>query len=448
MGHWHKITDNNQTLKKRHAQAVPAAVACKSDRYIAHAEGSQVWDVEGNRYIDFTSGISVLNLGHRHPKVIAAIEAQLQAYMHTCFQASPYEKYIELAERLNQIAPGGTAKKTALFSTGAEAIENAVKIARFATGRPGVITFSGSFHGRTLLTLTMTGKAKPYKTGFGPLAPAVYHTPYPNPYHGISDQQALARLEDLLSVSISPDEVAAIVIEPVQGEGGFYIASEDFMRSLRELCDQKGILLIADEIQTAFGRTGKMLAVEHTHLVPDLICTAKSLGGGLPISAITGKSALMDTIPAGGLGTTFGGNPIACSAALAVLDVLEQESLLQRADEIGARIKACLSEITANDRTGSIGEIRGLGAMVAIEFVHNNDCRQPNPELVQRVISYARDHGLLLLSAGKQAQTIRLLPALTIEWPLLDEGLNLLTDSILHALRSEDKIPSEFGDKT
>lgn len=428
---------SNQALQKRHSQAVPLAIACKSDRYIARAQGSQVWDVEGNRYIDFTSGISVLNLGHRHPSVLCAIEQQLGEYMHTCFQASPYEKYIELAERLNQLAPGEMQKKTALFSTGAEAMENAVKIARYTTGRSGVITFSGSFHGRTLLTLTMTGKAKPYKTGFGPLAPAVYHTPFPNAYHGISDQQALDMLENLLKVSISPDEIAAIVVEPVQGEGGFNIASEFFMQALRKLCDQYGILLIADEIQTAFGRTGTMFASQHTGLVPDLICTAKSLGGGLPIAAVTGTAQFMDQVPVGGLGTTFGGNPVACSAALAVLDTLEQDSLLQRANDIGERIQNRLGQIQARDNVGSIGEIRGIGAMIAIEFVFNKDPQRPNPELVRNLMTHARNQGLLLLSAGKDAQVVRLLPALTIDWDVLDEGLDILDECISHLLSSQ-----------
>ncbi len=337
--------------------------------YAERASNAELWDVEGKRYVDFASGIAVLNTGHRHPTVIKAISAQLERLMHTCFQVTPYASYIELCEQLNKLAPGSTAKKSMLFSTGAEAVENALKVARYYTKRSGVIAFSGSFHGRTLAAMTLTGKVQPYKAGFGPLMPSVFHVPFPMSYHGISVADSLDALEQLFKTDVDAAQVAAIIIEPVQGEGGFYIAPPEFLRALRALCDRHGIVLIIDEIQSGFGRTGKMFAVEYSGVEPDLMTVAKSIAGGVPLSALIGKAEIMDAPPPGGLGGTYAGSPLGCAAALAVLEVIKGEKLLDRSLRLGERLQASLRSL--QKRFPAIGEIRGLGSMVAMELVKN-----------------------------------------------------------------------------
>ena len=340
MTHGKNEFTTNAALKVRRDDALPVGLPSKSGVYVSKAENAELWDVDGKRYIDFIGGIGVLNVGHRHPKVVAAIRKQADAFLHTSFGIAQYEVYVELAERLNKLAPGTTKKKTALFNSGAEAVENAVKFARRITGRPGVIAFEGAFHGRTLLATTLTGKAKPYKQGFGPLVPAIFHAPYPDDYHGVSVATCIACLDHIFKTAIPAEEVAAIIVEPVQGEGGFNAAPPAFLQHLRKLADQHGMLLIADEIQSGMGRTGKMFAFEHAGVEPDLLCVAKSIAAGLPLSALVGKAELMDKIAAGGMGSTYGGNPVACAAALAVLDIFEEEKLLARADVIGGKVAA------------------------------------------------------------------------------------------------------------
>ena len=327
--------ENNASLQRRKEAATPRGVGVMAPFFVARAENSELWDVEGRRYIDFAGGIAVLNTGHRHPKVIAAVKAQLDAFTHSAYQVVPYEGYVALAERLNQLAPGAFPKKTTFFSTGAEAIENAVKIARAATGRSGVIAFSGAFHGRTMMGMALTGKVVPYKVGFGPFPPEIFHVPFPTALHGVSVEDSLRAIQLLFKADVDPKRVAAILIEPVQGEGGFYVAPPELMRGLRRLCDEHGILLIADEIQTGFARTGKWFAMEHYDVAPDLMTAAKSLAGGFPLSAVTGRAEVMDAPAPGGLGGTYAGNPMSIAAALAVLDVIEQEGLVQRAQQLG-----------------------------------------------------------------------------------------------------------------
>jgi 4-aminobutyrate aminotransferase/(S)-3-amino-2-methylpropionate transaminase len=423
----------NAELHARRAQAVARGVASMHPQvYAARAENAELWDVEGKRYIDFAGGIAVMNSGHRHPKVVAAVRAQLERFTHTAFQVLPYEPYVALAERLNALAPGHGPKKTLLLTTGAEAVENAVKIARAYTKRPAVIAFSGAFHGRTLLTLGLTGKVEPYKAGFGPFPGEIYHAPFPNPLHGVSVQDSLRALEAIFKADIEPARVAALIIEPVQGEGGFYIAPPEFLRGLRRLCDQHGIVFIADEIQTGVGRTGKMFAIEHASVVPDLIVMAKSLAGGFPLSAIVGRADIMDVVGPGGLGGTYGGSPIGCAAALAVLDAMEEQHLLQRALRVGERLKSRLQALA--QRTWQIGEVRGLGAMVAIELFQDRERRRPDADLAKQVIANAAQLGLILLSCGTYANVIRILVPLTASDALLDEGLDLLEASIAQSV--------------
>ncbi len=345
--------------------------------FIDRAHNAELWDVEGNRYIDFASGIAVLNTGHNHPKVVAAVREQLEKFSHTCFQVTPYSGYIELAEKLNALVPGPTPKRTLFLSTGAEAVENAIKIARAHTGRSGTIAFKGGFHGRTMMGMALTGKVVPYKTGFGPFPGEVYHLPFPADYLGVSEDDALAALDLCFSADIEPTRVAAIIIEPVQGEGGFYPASASFMQRLRQVCDQHGILLICDEIQTGFCRTGKTFATEYSGVEPDIMTLAKSLAGGFPLSAVVGKSEVMNAAKPGGLGGTYAGSPIACAAALAVLEVIEEERLNQKALAQGEQIKARLHQLAT--RFDCIGNIRGPGAMVAMELVKEGDAARPGP---------------------------------------------------------------------
>ena len=320
----------NKDLQERRKAAVPQGVGNFFPVYAERAENAEIWDVEGKRYIDFAGGIGVLNVGHNHPKVKAAVREQVDKCMHTCFQVVPYEPYIALAERLNELAPGGHDKKTIFLTTGAEAVENAVKIARAATGRTGIVSFAGAFHGRTMMTLGLTGKVAPYKTGFGPFPSDIYHARFPNSYHGVTVEDALASLETIFKADLDPKRCAAIIIEPVQGEGGFYVAPFGFLEALRAICDEHGILLISDEIQTGFARTGKWFAIEHSGVVPDLITTAKSLAGGMPLSGVIGRAEIMDAVAPGGLGGTYGGNPVACAAALGAIDAIEEDKLLER----------------------------------------------------------------------------------------------------------------------
>ncbi len=427
---------SNAALAARRSAAIPAGLAKHSDIYIDRAENAELWDVEGTRYVDFAAGIAVTNTGHRHPKVLDRVRQQLDRVTHTSFQTTPYEDYVTLCERLNALVPGDFAKKTFLVTTGAEAIENAAKIARAVTGRSALIAFSGAFHGRTLLAMTLTGKTVPYKAGFGPLVGDIYHAPFPIAFHGVSEEESLEALQQIFRVQADPSRVAAIFIEPVQGEGGFYPAPASFLRKLREICTEHGILLVADEIQTGFGRTGKMFAMEHAGVSADLVTLAKGLGGGFPIAAITGRADVMDRIPAGGVGSTFAGNPLACAAALAVLDVMAEEKLVERAQEIGRRIRARLDRWAEGNEFPTIGEVRGQGAMVAIEFVTDRATRAPAPDLAKKVTKLALDSGLLVLNCGIRGNGVRLLPALTIPFDILDEGLDRL-EAVIRAAQNE-----------
>jgi len=395
--------------------------------FAARARNAEVWDVEGKRYIDFGAGIAVVNTGHSHPRVVKALKTQLDAFSHTCIMVTPYPSSVELAERLCAVAPIENAR--AMFvSTGAEAVENAIKIARAATGRPGVIAFSGGFHGRTNLCMGLTGKVVPYKKGFGPFTPGVYHAPFPAEYLGVNAEDSLAALEQLFKSDIEPEKVAAIIIEPVQGEGGFYPVPEGFLASLRALCDQHGILLIADEVQTGFARTGRMFAVEYDGVEPDIMTMAKGIAGGFPIAAVVGRQAVMDAPEPGGLGGTYAGSPLGCAAALAVLDVIEEEGLCARALEVGERLVAGLERLRAK-YPGRVGDIRALGAMVAMELVIDGDARRPDAALTKALCSKAVESGLILLSCGVRGNVIRILAPLTIDMEHLEEGLGILQSS-------------------
>jgi 4-aminobutyrate aminotransferase / (S)-3-amino-2-methylpropionate transaminase / 5-aminovalerate transaminase len=416
------------TVAERIAAAIPRGVSVPIPILADHASGAEIWDADGRRHIDFGGGIAVLNVGHRHPHVIAAVQAQLDAFTHTCFGVMPYEQYIKLAERMNQLAPISGPTKTIFLTTGAEAVENAVKIARHATGRPAIISFSGGFHGRTLMALALTGKINPYKAGFGPFPADTFHAPFPDEYRGGSTRKSIAAIESLFRSSVEPSRVAAIIIEPVQGEGGFNVAPFEFLRELRALCDRHGIVFIADEIQTGFGRTGRMFAVEHAGVEPDLITTAKSLAGGFPLSGVIGRAAIMDSVAPGGLGGTFAGSPVSCAAALAVLDVFRDEHVLARAEKQGIMVRARLEVM--RERFPLIGDVRGLGAMLAIELVRDRVTREPAPELASRLAKLASERGLILLTAGIHANVIRILAPLTASPELMDEGLTILEQSL------------------
>ena len=414
---------SNAELHARRQQAVPRGVSNSLAVYAERASNAEIWDVEGRRYIDFASGISVLNTGHVHPKVQAAIAAQLGKLTHTCFQVTPYESYIALAEQLNALAPGATPKKTLFLTTGAEAVENAIKIARYHTKRSAVIAFSGGFHGRTLACISLTGKVQPYKAGFGPMLPEVYHLPYPMAYHGVTVEDSLEALEALFKADVDPARVAAIIIEPVLGEGGFYAAPAELMRRLRSLCDTHGIVLIADEIQSGFGRTGRMFAIEHSGIEPDLITIAKSVAGGVPLAGVIGKAQIMDAPVPGGLGGTYAGSPLGCAAGLAVLEVMREEGLLKRSQEIGRFMSSRLKGLQA--RFACLGEVRALGAMVAVELVKNSRADAPDAELTKALVQAAGRHGLVILSCGSYGNVIRFLAPLTISEALLKEGFHL-----------------------
>jgi 4-aminobutyrate aminotransferase/4-aminobutyrate aminotransferase/(S)-3-amino-2-methylpropionate transaminase len=417
------VAPTNDSLMARRNAAVARGVGNAHAVFAARADNALVWDVQGQRYIDFCAGIAVVNTGHRHPRVTRALVEQAAHFTHTCFQVVAYESYVALAERLCALAPGTEPKKAFLMSTGAEAVENAVKIARHATGRSAVIAFEGAFHGRTMMGLALTGKVAPYKAGFGPLPAEVYHVPFPSPRHGISIEDSLAALDRLFKYHVDPASVAALIVEPVQGEGGYLPAPEGFLGALRALCDRHGMLLIADEIQTGIGRTGRMFAVEHFGVVPDLITLAKGLGGGTPISAVVGRAEVIDRVPPGGLGSTYAGSPLACAAALAVLDAVETEGLLARSTAIGGRLRQRLRRMAVDHPC--IVDVRGLGAMTAVEFARDGDIHLPAAEIAAQMKAEAARRGLLLLTCGNHNNIIRFMVPLTIDDALLDEGLDI-----------------------
>jgi 4-aminobutyrate aminotransferase len=418
---------SNESLVARRQAAVARGVSMVHPVFIERAENALLWDGEGRRYIDFAGGIAVLNTGHRHRRVMEAVRAQLDKVTHTCFQITPYEPYVALCEKLNALAPGKGPNKTVLMSTGAEAVENAVKIARAATGRSAIIAFSGGFHGRTIMALALTGKVEPYKAGFGPYPAEVYHAPFPNALHGVSTEDALAALATIFKCDVAPDRVAAIIVEPVQGEGGFYIAPKEFITRLRELCDRHGILLVADEIQSGAGRTGRMFAMEHYGVSADLYTLAKSIAGGFPLAAVVGRADVMDACGPGGLGGTYAGNPVACAAALAVLQVFEEERIFERADRLGERIGKSLDALAA--RHLEIVEVRRLGAMIAFELGEGGDPARPAAELTKTLTTRARELGLILLSCGIYGNVVRILVPITAEDAVVDEGLGILAQA-------------------
>lgn len=427
------VDSRNQTLWQLREQYVPRGVAQAHPVFVARAEGSRIWDVDGKEYLDFAGGIGVMNVGHGHPRVLQAVRAQLERFTHVCFQVTPYEAYVRLAERLAKLAPGDFSKKTLFLTTGAEAVENAVKIARAYTGRPAVVALTHSFHGRTLLGMSLTGKASYYKQNFGPFAPEVYHAPAPYPYRGVSDEMALEGLRELFRTTVDPERVAALVVEPVLGEGGFIPLSETYLREIREITASKGILLIADEIQSGFGRTGRMWAVEHRGVVPDLITFAKSVAAGLPLSGVVGRAEVMDAPKPGGLGGTYAGNPLACAAGLAVLDIFEEEGLLERAKALGRVLWQALRGL--KDRFPQVGEVRGLGPMVALELVRDPETREPAPDLAQATLEEARRRGLILLKAGMYGNVIRVLVPLVATEAEVHEGLARLSAALEVALK-------------
>ena len=424
---------SNADLQTRKNAATPRGVGVMTDFYAARAENSEIWDVEGRRFVDFGGGIAVVNTGHRNPKQVEAISKQLhEGFLHTAYQIVPYESYVSLAEKINERTPGTHAKKTAFFTTGAEAVENAIKIARAATGRAGVIAFTGGFHGRTMMGMALTGKVAPYKIGFGPFPSEIYHVPFPVELHGVTENDSLKAIQNLFKADIEPTRVAAIILEPVQGEGGFYMASPSFMRALRALCDEHGILLIADEVQTGFGRTGKLFAMEHYDVQADLTTFAKSLAGGMPLSGVCGRTEIMDAPAPGGLGGTYAGNALAVASAHAVLDIIDSENLLDRANVLGDKLKARLNDLRA--QVPQISDVRGPGAMNAIEFV-DPATGLPSPEFTQKVRVAALNKGLLLLSCGTYANVIRFLFPLTIQDNVFDEGLAILESVLVEAAK-------------
>jgi 4-aminobutyrate aminotransferase / (S)-3-amino-2-methylpropionate transaminase / 5-aminovalerate transaminase len=421
----------SRRLMERRAKAVPRGVYHVTPVFVARAEGAVLEDVDGNRLIDFGGGIGCLNAGHRAPRVLAAVRAQLDRFLHTCFHVTPYEGYVALAERLNALVPGDFPKRTLLVNSGAEGVENAVKIARCYTRRPAAICFEDAFHGRTLLTLSLTSKIHPYKAGFGPFPGEVYRIPYAYCYrcayslrYPSCDVFCARHLEDTFKRVVGAEAVAAVVVEPVLGEGGFVTPPKEFLPILQEICRRNGIVLIADEVQTGLGRTGAMFACEHVGIEPDILVAAKSLGGGLPLASITGRAEIMDAAEVGGLGGTFGGNPLCCSAALAALDTIEEERLLERAQHLGQRFAARAREWQR--RWPMIGEARGLGAMQAIEIVKSPESREPAEEETRQIVRYCYEHGLIVLSAGSYGNVIRLLVPLVVRDAEFEEGLGVL----------------------
>ena len=435
-------------MTDRKNAAISRGVGMTTQVYADRAENAEIWDRDGRRYIDFAAGIAVVNTGHRHPKVVQAVKDQLDRFTHTCHQVVPYENYVALAERLNDLVPGDFEKKTIFATTGAEAVENAVKIARCHTGRNGIVAFAGGFHGRTFMGMALTGKVQPYKAGFGSMMPDVWHLPFPNDLHGVTQDEALAALDRLFKADVDPARVAAIIIEPVQGEGGFYPAPAGFMARLREVCDGHGMLLIADEVQTGFARTGRMFAMDLHGVAADLTTMAKGLGGGLPISAVTGRAEVMDAPAPGGLGGTYAGNPLGVAAALAVLDVIESEGLVDRAERLGQRLKQRLSSLM--DDVPEIADIRGPGLMNAVEFAAGG---KPSPEFTNKVREEALSRGLILLTCGVHGNVIRFLPPLTVPDAVFDEALGIIEDAIraargpgAHQARADgDLSPEKIG---
>ena len=431
------MSTHTEKLAERRTRQVPRGVGNLNPVFIAKADGALLTDVDGREYIDFAGGIGVNNVGHRHPKVLAAIQEQLQAYLHPCFHVMMYEPYIELAERLNQIAPCRGEKKTMLVNSGAEAVENAVKIARYHTRRPAVVCFDNAFHGRTLLTMTLTSKVRPYKLHLGAMAPGIfrahfpycYRCPWGLAYPGCHVSCGEAYLEDdFFKHQVDPEEVAAIILEPVQGEGGFITPPPEYLGQIRRVCDRHGILLILDEVQTGFGRTGKMFAAEHFGVEADIVTSAKSLAGGLPLGAVTGTAAIMDSVHSGGLGGTYGGNPLACRAALAVLEVIEEEHIVARAAELGQRVRKALTGLWTKYEV--IGEVRGLGSMLAIELVTDRTSKKPAAEEAKKLTAFCREHGLIILDCGTLGNNIRTLMPLTITPDQLAKGLDILEEGL------------------
>ena len=418
----------NSDLQSRRDAAIGRGISNQLPVFVARAENAELWDVEGRRYVDFAGGIAVLNTGHLHPRVKAAVATQLEAFSHTCFMVTPYAVAVELAEKINRLAPGSGPKKTIFVTTGAEAVENSLKIARAHTGRSAVIAFGGGFHGRTFMAMALTGKVAPYKAGFGPMPAEVFHAPFPIPYHGVSVRQSLDALERIFKYDVEPARVAAIIVEPVQGEGGFYVAPPEFLQALRRLCDQHGIVLVIDEIQSGFARTGRMFAIEHAGVEPDLMTLAKSLAGGFPLAAVVGKASIMDAPGPGGLGGTYAGSPVACAAALAVLEVIETEQLCARAEAIGATMTAALRELQR--QIPAIGEVRGLGAMIAMELVRDGDPHAPDADLTRALVKRAAEKGLVILSCGLYGNVIRFLAPLTASDAIVREGLAIVADSL------------------
>ncbi|MEO4048066.1 4-aminobutyrate--2-oxoglutarate transaminase [Pseudomonas sp. CAU 1711] len=420
------MSKTNESLMQRRTAAVPRGVGQIHPIFAAKAENATVTDVEGREFIDFAGGIAVLNTGHLHPKIIAAVQEQLTKLTHTCFQVLAYEPYVEVAEKVAARVPGDFAKKTLLVTTGSEAVENAVKIARAATGRAGVIAFTGGYHGRTMMTLSLTGKVNPYSAGMGLMPGGVYRAQYPCELHGVSVDDSIASIERIFKNDAEPRDIAAIIIEPVQGEGGFYVAPKAFMQRLRALCDQHGILLIADEVQTGAGRTGTFFAMEQMGVAADLTTFAKSIAGGFPLAGVCGKAEYMDAIAPGGLGGTYAGSPIACAAALAVMEVFEEEKLLQRSQAVGERLVAGLKAIQAKHK--SIGDVRALGSMIAVELFENGDLHKPNAALTGAVVAKAREKGLILLSCGTYGNVLRVLVPVTAPDAQLDKGLAIIAE--------------------
>lgn len=428
-------------LTKRREGAVPRGVYHATPIFAARAEGAVVEDVDGNRFIDFAGGIGCINVGHQAPRVVAAIREQLDAFLHTCFSVAPYEKYVAAAEKMNAITPGNFVKKTLFLNSGAEAVENAVKIARFYTGRPAIVCFEDAFHGRTMLTMSLTSKTHPYKAGFEPFAADVYRIPYAYCYrcsyslqYPSCDVFCARHLEDAFKRVVDAESVAAVIAEPILGEGGFVVPPLEFFRIVQEICQRHKILFIADEVQTGFARTGKMFASEHYGIVPDLFVTAKSIAGGLPLAAVTGRAEIMDAPQVGGIGGTFGGNPLACAAALAAIETIDREGLCERAERIGESFQARVRDW--RNRFPLVGEVRGLGAMRAIEFVRSPDKREPAKEETEQIMRHCHEHGLIVLSTGTYGNVIRLLVPLVISDEEFDEGMDVLEAAVASVTES------------
>lgn len=424
------LTENQRLLALRE-QHVPRGIATAHPIVVSHAQGSELWDVDGKRYLDFVGGIGVLNVGHNHPRVVEAVRRQVGEISHASFQVVAYASYIDVAARLNAMVGGGEAYKSVLFTSGAEAVENAIKIARGYTNRPAVISFRGGFHGRTLLGVTLTGMSQPYKQNFGPFPAEIYHATYPNEYRGVSSDDALAELDHLFATDVAPDRVAAILIEPVQGDGGFLRAPDAFLRALRESCTRHGIVLILDEIQAGFGRTGKPFGFQHSGIQPDLVTVAKSLAGGMPLSGVVGRAEIMDAPTPGGLGGTYGGNAVACAAALAVMDLFEEEDLLAQGEQRAVQLREGL--LALQNRYPCIGDVRGLGFMQAIEIVADDAAQTPDANLAQAIIDQAREAGLLVIKCGVYRNVVRFLAPLVTTEAQISEALRMLDQALTRA---------------